>query len=111
MAQKEKESDIQFVICEYLAIRERQKMLTYWRQNTGGLYDPTRGVRRKMPAHSKKGVPDILVIKKGQFIGLEVKSEKGRQSPEQKLFELYITENGGRYHVVRSLKEVQALGI
>ena len=107
----EKESDIQFAICEYLAIRERQRMLVYWRQNTGGLFDPVRGVRRSMPKHSKNGVPDILIIKKGQFIGLEVKTAKGKQSPAQKLFELYITENGGRYHIVRSINDVQALGL
>jgi hypothetical protein len=31
-----------------------------------------------------KGVPDIIVVREGRFLGLEVKTETGRQSPEQK---------------------------
>jgi hypothetical protein len=33
-----------------------------------------------MPKHSKKGVPDIILIKRGsgRFIGLELKRERSR---------------------------------
>jgi hypothetical protein len=41
-----------------------------------------------MLAHALKGVPDIILIKPphGQFVGLEVKRQGGRLSPEQKEF-------------------------
>lgn len=111
MALKETETQIQNTICEYLEIRERQRMLLFWRQNTGGIFDVKKQIRRALPKHAKRGVPDIIVIKKGQFIGLEVKSATGRQSPDQKLFEIHTTNNGGFYYIVRSLQEVKQLGL
>jgi hypothetical protein len=106
-----KESEIQNTICDYLALREKQKMLLYWRQNTGAIYDVKNGIHRAMPKHAKKGVPDICVIKKGKFIGLEVKSATGKQSDDQKLFELFVTDNGGFYYLVRSLEDVRKIGL
>lgn len=106
------EIQIQSAICEYLALREKQGKLLYWRQNN---IQPS-GVRNgkvffyKTNNHSKKGIPDIIVIKDGFFIGLEVK-DKTKQSPDQKEFERILKENGGEYHVVRSIDEVQELGL
>ncbi len=111
MALKIKETEIQHTICEYLAIREKQKMLLYWRQNTGGVFDFKNQIHRALPKHAKKGIPDIIVIKKGQFIGLEVKSATGKQSPEQRIFEEHAKMHGGFYYVVRSLEEVKQLGL
>ena len=56
-----------------------------------------------------KGVPDIIIVKKGQFIGLEVKRPGTYQSPEQKTFECELTDAGGQYHVVRSIDDVQQI--
>jgi hypothetical protein len=111
MALKETETQIQATICDYLAIRERQNMLMFWRQNTGGIFDVKNQVRRALPKHAKKGVPDIIVIKAGKFIGLEVKSATGKQSDDQKLFEARLVNNGGTYYVVRSLEEVKQIGL
>lgn len=61
---------------------------------------------RRMPKHSRRGVPDIIVIKDGQFIGLEVKRPGTYQSPEQKAFKHDVATAGGRYHVVRSIEDV-----
>jgi hypothetical protein len=68
---------------------------------------------RRMLAHALKGVPDIILIKPphGQFVGLEVKRQGGRLSPEQKEFAAACQSRGGQYHVVRSIEEVQALGL
>lgn len=111
MALKQKEVEIQHTICEYLAFREKQRMLMFWRQNTNAMYDVSKGIHRRMPVHAKKGVPDIIVIKKGQFIGLEVKSATGRQNEDQRAFELFIKENGGFYYLVRSLEDVRKIGL
>jgi VRR-NUC domain. len=58
----------------------------------------------------KKGVPDIILVFKGQFIGLEVKRQGGKQSEYQLEFEKEVKENGGKYHVVSSINDVINLG-
>ena len=64
-----------------------------------------------MPKHSRRGVPDIIVVKQGQFIGLEVKRQGTCQSPEQKAFEKDVAHAGGQYYVVRSVDDVIAIGL
>ncbi len=58
-----------------------------------------------------RGLPDIIVIREGRLIGLEVKRRSGRQSSEQKEFEYAANQAGATYHVVHSLDEVIALGL
>ena len=53
-----------------------------------------------------KGVPDILGIYKGQFLGIEVKTEKGKVSPEQEAFLENIRKHGGIGFVARSIDDV-----
>jgi hypothetical protein len=64
-----------------------------------------------MPKYAMKGVPDIIVIKDGWFIGLEVKKGSGRLSPDQRTFQNLCTENGAEYHVVRSIDDVREIGL
>jgi hypothetical protein len=66
---------------------------------------------RRMPTHALKGVPDITLIKNGRCVGLEVKREKGRLSLDQVAFRLRLEAAGGKYYVVRSIDNVQALGL
>lgn len=105
----EKESDIQAGICDYLALRGH----LFWRQNTTPIYDRTRGTFRAMPSHSMTGLPDIFLVQFGTGIlwGLEVKRPKGKQSESQELFMMRLRNSGGRYDVVHSIAEVQALGL
>lgn len=102
---KELESGIQTAICEYLA----RKKHFFWRQNTAPLFRDGRYFA--MPKYSIKGVPDIIVIKDGYFIGLEVKRAKTKQSPDQKEFERRCKESGAEYWVVRSIDDVQEIGL
>ena len=106
------ESTIQTSICEYLELRRH----FFWRSNNTAIYDSSRKIFRALPKYAKKGVPDIIVIQKGTgtFIGLEVKKPKPKktyQSKDQKLFESGITACGGLYYVVRSIDDVQAIGL
>lgn len=66
---------------------------------------------RRLPKYTPRGLPDIIVIQGGTFVGLEVKTPVGKQSPEQKEFEANVKKHGGRYHVVRSIEDVQAIGL
>jgi len=109
--QKETESQIVTAICDYLAIRERQGRLFYWRANNMAVVK-SDGTFRSMPKHSKNGVPDVLVVRDGWFIGLEVKTRTGKQSEAQKIFERDLMDKGnGEYHLVRSVDDVQELGL
>lgn len=53
------------------------------------------------------GQADLIVGKNGQFWALELKNQKGRQSPEQKLFQARCEEQGLEYRVIRSIAEIE----
>ena len=54
------------------------------------------------------GWPDfVIVLPSGRLGGLELKSEGGRQSSDQKAFQQALTAAGGRYAVCRSLADVE----
>lgn len=106
----EKESDIQNTICEYLERRGR----CFFRLNNIPAFskngDGSMRMRR-LPKYTPRGLPDIVVIAGGTFIGLEVKTKIGRQSPDQKLFEQLVKKHNGKYFVVRSIEDVEAIGL
>lgn len=107
---KESEGDIQNSICEYLSIRGRcffrvNNIPAFNRQEGGGF------TMRRLPKYTPRGLPDIIVVAGGLFFALEVKSKVGRQSPEQKEFEAQVKKHGGKYFVVRSIEDVQAIGL
>lgn len=104
---KEKETDIQAAICDYLALRKH----FFWRNNSTPIFDAGKMVFRRMPKYAISGRPDIEIIKDGYYIGLEVKRLKTQQSDSQRLFEKLCKEAGGEYHVVRSILDVQELGL
>jgi hypothetical protein len=80
-----------------------------WKNHTTGIFDPTRGIFRRLGGYSVRGVSDILGIYRGKMICLEVKSEKGRVRPEQKEFLDRMTQLGAIAGVVRGLPEVRSL--
>lgn len=106
----EKESDIQSAICEYLALKQRcfwraSNVPSFNRNEEGGI------TMRRLPKHTPRGLPDINLVAGGLYWGLEVKTSIGKQSKEQKEIEALIKKHGGRYHVVRSVTDVIALGL
>lgn len=102
-----KETDVQAAICDYLAL----KGYLFSRTNNAPIYDKTRGAFRALPKYTRKGWPDICLIRKGKFYGIEVKSEVGRLSPEQEELGRDIILNGGMYVVARSIDDVQRAGL
>ena len=58
-----------------------------------------------------RGVPTIIVIKGGCFIGLEVKGPLGTLSGHQVEFCDGVREAGGEYYVVKAIEDVQRLGL
>lgn len=100
------ESQLLRAVCEYLSYRG----FVFWRQNNTGVYDPVAKRYRSMPIFSVKGVADIQVIVNGKSWFLELKSETGRQSNDQKDFEVMVTRAGAEYHLIRSIDDLQRLG-
>ncbi|MDP6038882.1 MAG: VRR-NUC domain-containing protein [Candidatus Latescibacteria bacterium] len=51
------------------------------------------------------GAADLCVVQDGRIYFMEVKTEKGRQSANQKLFQTAMIEVGAKYILVRSVNE------
>jgi hypothetical protein len=105
-----KETDVHSAIGDYLALRK----VFFHRQNHIAVrFIDSAGSRqfRRLPKHTPSGIPDILAIKDGRAIFLEVKAEKGKQSDAQKEFERNAVTAGAQYAIVRSIEDVQAIGL
>jgi len=91
-------------ILDYLQILENQGKLFFFRSAAGGIKTADRFFRT-----GRKGVQDITCLIKGRYVAIEVKTETGRQSPEQKEIERLVNKQGGEYHIVRSFDELRKL--
>lgn len=82
------------------------------RLNNTPTYDANLGGYRSQSKWSAPGLADLLVIDReeyGQAVFLEVKTAKGKQSNDQKLFEKRCGLSNARYHVVKSVDDVKKL--
>lgn len=61
----------------------------------------------RQPVH-RRGIPDCHVVIGGRWIGLEFKSDVGRQSDDQSTFQRDVEEAGGLYLVVRGIDDLEA---
>ena len=59
-------------------------------------------------AFSKPGDPDIIADVDGHFLAIEAKTKTGRQSEQQKVCQMRVTESGGVYIIARSVEDVMA---
>lgn len=74
-----------------------------WRNNSGALPDETgRMIRFGLP-----GSADILglLVPSGRFLAIEVKTPIGKQSDQQKRFQLMVERSGGLYVLARSVDD------
>jgi hypothetical protein len=97
------EKDIQSAICDYLTARRH----FFWRNNTGAFKTERGGFIR----FGAVGSPDIILVHTGRPYFLEVKRPKTKQSPDQVSFQKEAKKAGALYAVVRSIDDVQALGL
>jgi hypothetical protein len=82
-----------------------------YRQNNVPVYDVAKGRYRSLPKYTPHGVPDILAIKDGTPIFIEVKSQGGRQTESQKQFEGNARRAGAQYILARGIEDLQAAGL
>ena len=93
-----KESDIQRQILDYLAL----KGIFHYRNNSGAFKDSNNHFYR----FGALGSPDIICVIAGQYVGVEVKAPKGKQSDHQKDFQKKLEEAGGKYILAYSLDDI-----
>lgn len=96
------ESEIQRRVCEIL----EKKGLFFWRSNNVPVFTGDRF--RSLPKFTPKGIPDILLLTHGDFVGIEVKRPDMPLRAEQAAFGERIIENGGLYWVIRSTDELES---
>ncbi len=77
-----------------------------WRQNNGGVYDPTRKVFRANS--STPGISDVIGYHKltGCFIAVEIKTGKDKLSPYQIRFLDGVKRAGGFAYVVKTVDDL-----
>jgi hypothetical protein len=84
-----KESHTQRQILDYLAL----KAIFHFRNNSGALDNGHGGFYR----FGALGSPDIICEIDGKYVGIEVKTPKGRRSDLQKEFQRQLEAAGGKY--------------
>lgn len=108
MRGKTLEVELQRTICEYLAYLG----IFFWRSNNipvfGRSGDGAMRFRR-LPKYTPRGLPDIIVIINGHFVGLEVKREGFKQTTDQIFMQQQIEDNGGYYYVVSTLEDIRKI--
>lgn len=118
---KRTESPIVRACCDYLAVKRH----FFWRQNNAGVMRTDLKGRKfwTTPVHSRKGIPDIFVmlliegkyhgvfVKHTKTYAIEIKTEVGRQSPEQKDFQMEWELRGGTYILARSVDDLIKAGL
>lgn len=76
-----------------------------WKNKSMGTFDPVRNIYRKSRnKHSINGTSDILGLVGGRFLAIEVKSESGKATDDQRVFIARVNQEGGIAFVTRSLE-------
>ena len=89
-----------------------------WRNNTGALVDQQgrfvrfglcKGSSDLIGLRSLEVTPEMVGQRLAQFVALEVKTESGTVSPEQRAFLQLVQQLGGVAAVCRSIEQAQAV--
>lgn len=66
---------------------------------------------RRIISYGLKGSSDIIAIVSpvGVFLGVEIKTGKGRQSPDQLRFEAAVDRVGAAYATIRDVAEIEPI--
>jgi hypothetical protein len=101
-----RENEIELGILVYL----RSVGVFCFKVPTTGFYDTNRKAFRKQEnPFVLNGVSDILGIRDGRFIAIEVKTKTGVVSEEQEAFIKKIKEMGGMAGVARNIDDVREI--
>lgn len=76
----------------------------FWRNNSGAQKIDNGGSKRFV-RFGLPGSADIIGVHKGRFVAIEVKSQRGRQSDNQRQFQESIEKQGGVYILAYSVDD------
>jgi hypothetical protein len=76
-----------------------------WNNNTMGVFDPVKKIYRKNKDRSAIGSGDIIACINGNYVEIEIKIGKDKQSPEQIEHQKKVEKSGGTYYVVKSMSD------
>ena len=76
----------------------------WWRNNVG--FDAERKIRYGV---GNPGGADLIGLHRGRFVAVEIKTPRGRLTPEQKMWGDLVEKKGGIYAVVRSVEDARDL--
>ena len=106
---KQSEHALQVAVAHMLTV-VLDPALTYWTaldHGAGWMTPASAGLRRARGV--KRGLPDIIILFKSGLLGIELKSNKGRLSPEQFETGEAWSALGHDVVVARSLEDVQEI--
>lgn len=87
------------------ALRQHGRGCVWYSVPNGGYRHMHTAMKLKAEG-TRSGTPDLcFVLSDGRAAFLELKAEKGRQSPEQKIFEQEVTSLNALYSVAYSVDE------
>lgn len=58
-----------------------------------------------------RGIPDLIAVRDGRVLFIELKTARGRQSEHQKKFQADLEAAGGEYVLCRGVEDLQERGI
>lgn len=109
---REREREIQHDVRAELGDRRRYPEIVLYPNVCGVFLDEHSGTKRRVGVANPGGADLIGWWTRpggiAQFVGVELKTERGRQSPAQRQFEELVTRSGGVYVVLRSVDEARA---
>ena len=105
-----KEDDVQKACIRWFRLQHPSKILFHVNNSVyaNGLTAMKRQARLKSMG-VLAGVSDLILCYRGKTTFIEVKTDKGRQSPNQKSFETKAASSGFDYHIVRSFDQFKNL--
>jgi len=102
MIDLELESDLKKQVLKYLQERmNKVGDIYFYKSECGNLSLGGRHFKT-----GKKGCPEITLCYKGRYVGIELKTKKGKQQDEQKEAEQRIIKAGGIYCLARNIKDI-----
>ena len=103
---KRKESEILREIIKFLEILENRGDIYFSRNNSFKGKIKRQDGSEGFIKNNKPGSSDIIICYRGRYIGLEIKTQSGKQLEDQKKAEAAIKRAGGEYYIVRSVNDV-----
>jgi hypothetical protein len=98
------EAALQRAVFQLLAFCAKPGLIAFHCPN--GLASNARAVRRMKGQGLTAGVADVCLVRPGGAAAfLELKSQGGQQSPEQRTFEQLCKANGSPYVIARTIDE------